>query len=343
MILMIIRAYFNPVPPPKECPIKQPHPPGSNHAVVYTGRYQFFRIQFPYLYRDLRINGGVLDTIDFMMVKYEKATRLLIEEISDLVNKKAGFEVLRMFYLGFPVDEPASSSFYDGVYPRPYYIMFEEISTRPFDKYFKIDDDIVYIHPSTFENMIRYKDPAKCTVHFANIAGSNWRASYIHQVIGLYENTEINKDNLIFEFGTNIDCGHKSLECAELSLKAFIYHYKRRQLSRYMFEGLHLFMGRERFSIQFMLIDKDALDFHALRVAGVITVDDEGWWTSVYGKVTANPHCIIGQSLVVHFSYSLNSQELIKRRLLLEFENIVVREVGRKMPAEIWAKLDYDI
>ena len=342
MLYILLKFHFSPVPPPKACPTDEPRIHGANHAVVYTGRYHFLRVQFPYLYRDLRINGGLLDTIDFMMVKYDRETRVLIEEIADILNTKAGYDVIRINYLGFPIDQPAENSLQDGVYPKPYYVMFEEISRHPFDKYFKIDDDVVYIHKNTFENMVRYKDPTRCTVHFANIAGSNWRSCYIHQELSVFENTELNKEKLIFEFDAEANCGIRSLECAELALRAFVYYYHKGELYKYLFEDLHLFVGRERFSIQFMMIDIDALDLHALGEVGVITVDDEGWWTILYAEVTTHPHCIVGQSLVVHFSYSINIQELLNRNLLTEFEKIAVKEVGRKMPDEIWDKLGYE-
>ena len=47
---------------------------GANTLVVYTGRWKFLRILFPYVYRELRRNGGVLDRVIFVMMNYDSET-----------------------------------------------------------------------------------------------------------------------------------------------------------------------------------------------------------------------------------------------------------------------------
>ena len=38
---------------------------GLNILAVYTGRWNFIRIQLPHVYRELRCNGGILDEVWF--------------------------------------------------------------------------------------------------------------------------------------------------------------------------------------------------------------------------------------------------------------------------------------
>ena len=47
---------------------------GSNTLVFHTGHWRFLRILFPYVYRELRKNRGVLDRVLFMMVNYDNET-----------------------------------------------------------------------------------------------------------------------------------------------------------------------------------------------------------------------------------------------------------------------------
>ena len=47
---------------------------GRNIVFVFTGRWKFLRIQFMYLFRDLRKNGGVVDKVLYMMLNYEQET-----------------------------------------------------------------------------------------------------------------------------------------------------------------------------------------------------------------------------------------------------------------------------
>ena len=48
------------------------------------------------------------------------------------------------------------------------FIMFNDLMSHPYNRYFKSDDDIVYIHPGTFRKMIEGKNSCECFMHFAN-------------------------------------------------------------------------------------------------------------------------------------------------------------------------------
>ena len=56
-------------------------------------------------------------------------------------------------------------------YTAPYYeILAEMVQNSESNRYFKMDDNIVYIHPATFRNMIQSKNSELCFfLHSANI------------------------------------------------------------------------------------------------------------------------------------------------------------------------------
>ena len=41
---------------------------------IFSGRWPFLRINFPYIFRDLRKNGGVLDKVYYILIEYDQGT-----------------------------------------------------------------------------------------------------------------------------------------------------------------------------------------------------------------------------------------------------------------------------
>ena len=299
---------------------KQPYP-GRNTVFVFAGRWRFLNIQFPYLFANLRINGGVIDRIMYMMVRYDSITHDNLLDLTNVVNTKLQQEVVTLNYMGYTPRQPPSSPFF----AEAYYDIIQDILRNPSNRYFKVDDDVIYIQPGTFENMISRNNNTSCTIRFANIAGANWRCSYIHQSMGLYNNKIINPIGLTFDYNIHAECGWKSLQCAQLSLDTFLSLYKGGQLDRYFFNGTILLEDKWRFSINFFMIDNDAIDCKALGKSWPIHYDDEYWWTVQYARQT-NPHCIVGNSLVVHFSYFTTVNALLNSTLIEKFETIAHKE-----------------
>jgi hypothetical protein len=276
-------------------------PSGSNTLVVYTGRWKFVRIFFPYVYRELRRNGGVIDRVWFMMLNYDNETYTNLLHLTQTANKILKQSVFEMHFMGYtPGVKPPPQKRYSA----PYYEIFAEMNISDFNnRYFKMDDDIVYIHPGTFKNMIESKNSHLCFLHFANTV-TNWRCNIKHQELGVYSSSEkVNPKNLTFEFHTHADCGWRSTECAELSLRTFLYHYHQRELGKYQFDGLELLTQRKRFSINLFMPDKDVINVKAMQEVGPIHQDDERWWSMTYAGKFKQPNCIVGGGLVVHFSY----------------------------------------
>ena len=311
---------------------------GLNTLVVYTGRWKFIRISFPYVYRELRRNGGVLDRVWFMMMDYDLETHSNLIELTKVANRILEQNVFELRYMGKAPGKPPRKKTY---YPAPYYEMFAEMNTNCSNRYFKMDDDVVYIHPGTFKNMIESKNSHQCFIHFANTV-TNWRCNIKHQELGVYNTSKkVNPKNLKFESHPFAKCGWKSTECAELALRTFLHYYHQGELDKYLFDGLELLHRRKRFSINLFMLDKDLINIKALHEVGAIEEDDERWWTVTYSGKFKQPNCIVGGGLVVHFSYYITYQKMLQLSLLDEFESIVQNEVGAFMGNELWDVLTY--
>ena len=310
---------------------------GTNTLIIYAGRWKFLRILIPYTYRELRSNGGVLDRVMFMMINYDAETLTHLTELVRVANKALKEEVFVMNFLGYPPGTGPPSKMR---YIIPYYQIFSEITKNSSNRFFKMDDDIVYIHPGTFRKMIESKNSECCLLHFGNIV-SNWRCNCQHQEMGVYDSEIVNPKRLKFGFAPNAYCGWKSSECAELSLRTFLHHYHGRTLDQYLFNGLELLVKRKRFSINFYMLDRDVIDIKAMQEVGPIVSDDEKWWTVMYSSKFRRPNCIVGGALVVHFSYGMTYQRMLQAGFLVEFESIVQKEVGVLMNKELWEALRY--
>ena len=306
---------------------------------MFTGRWKYLRIQFPYLFANLRKNGGVIDHIHYLMFAYDNATRFKLENLANVVRRWTGDEESVVInYKGYPPGQPPRDPF-KGAFAAAYYDYIEDMAYHSCNRYFKIDDDVVYIHPGTFENVLSREDGERCVVRFANIAGAHWRCSYIHQAMGIYNDSVVNPNRLKFGFNMKAECGWKSTVCAKLTLEMFLSLYHRNQLNSYLFNSTYLLTDKLRFSINFFLLDNKAVDHKALLEAWPISNDDEAWWTTKYVRKT-DPHCVVGKSLVVHFAYSHTVRAMEALNMVKEFEVIVVKELYSKVPPVVWSALE---
>ena len=300
-----------------------------NIIFIYTGRWQFLRIQLAHIYRELHRNGGVIHEVWFMMINYNKETEQRLLRFAEVANNASKQTIFSFYYIGKP---PV-------IYHRAYKQIFSGIVRHPYDKYFKLDDDIVYIHPGAFKTMIEKQNTSKCFMHFFNIAGSNWRCSWLHQKNNVYNET--NPKNLVFDFSPSAPCGWKGADCAEMTLHAFLHHYNNNQLERYFFKELYLTPGRERFSINAFLFERNLLTYEMATV-GPIGRDDEQWWTVTYSSKVEHPNCVVGEALVVHFAYRVVNNAMMKLRFLQEFEkNVANNRDSFKMEPEVWQTLGF--
>ena len=223
---------------------------GRVYACVFTGRWIYLRILLPYLYRELRQNGGVVDRVILVMIGYTEEAQSKLKNFVTAANsilKDEAFEFLYLKEDPSPPHVPGSPHLFP-LYCKFNYVVFQRLLRNPSDVYFKMDDDIIYLHRNVFGRMINNKNTSECFLHFGNIV-SNWIGNWLHQKIGVYDN-EVNPKGLKFDIRTWAPCGWRSPECTEMALRTFVHHYHRKQLDRYLFRGRHLIAKGERFSIQ---------------------------------------------------------------------------------------------
>ena len=166
----------------------------------------FLRILLPYLYRELRQNGGAVDRVIFAVIGYTEEAQSKLKNFVTAANgilKDEAFQFLYLkedpsppyvpgarhlypFYRKFyrlqavPFWSVRSSFFALGYSARPrlsrkgllavykfYYVVLQRLLRNPSDVYFKVDDDIVYVHPNVFGSMINNKDTSECFLHYA--------------------------------------------------------------------------------------------------------------------------------------------------------------------------------
>jgi len=329
---------YQPVLPKLEPTVKADMEPqrGRVHVCIFTGRWRYLRILLPYLYRELRQNGGVVDKVIFAMIGFDVETQTKLKNLSTTANSVLKDEAFQFVYFK---DDPLTKRMnLQPFYAKFHYYVFQRLVENPSDVYFKLDDDIVYISPNVFSTMLKNKNPSDCFIHFANIV-SNWRCNWLHQQIGVFD-TEVNPKGLKIDYHPNGECGWKRADCAEMVLRAFLYHYHNNQTRKYIFHGRNHTTDRLRFSINFFLFDVTLIDVRRIIETGLIG-DDEDWWTVKYSKNAPHPNCIVGEAFVVHFSYFTTEKQMLDLGLLKEFENIVRMELGDKLPQPLWKATEF--
>ena len=314
---------------------------GRVFVCVFTGRWQYLRILLPYLYRELRQNGGVVDKVLFAMMKYTNETQVKLKTFLETANGIFNYEVFQLVYFkNDPINQDKKETLdYGTIYEGFHYHIFQRLKENPLDVYFKIDDDIVYIQPNVFGTILMKKNSSDCFMHFANIV-SNWRCNWLHQKIGVFDK-EVNPKELKIDYDPFGNCGWKRADCAEMILRSFVHHYHKNQTSRYLLPEREHLTDRLRFSINFFLFDTDLVDIKRLMEAGPINHDDELWWTEKYTATAPHPNCIVGETLVVHFSYSPTEKNMLDLGLLKEFENIVRIELRQTLPQLLWKAVEF--
>ena len=313
---------------------------GKVHACIFTGRWIYLRILLPYLYRELRQNGGVVDRVIFAMIGYTEEDQSKLKNFVAAANSILKDDPFQFLYLKedpSPPHVPGAMHLYP-FYRKFYYTVFQRLLRNPSDVYFKMDDDIVYLHPNVFGSMINNKNTSECFLHYGNIV-TNWRCNWLHQKIGVYDK-EVNPKGLKIDFDPAAECGVRSPECTEMILRSFVHHYHKKQLDRYLFRGRDQTTKGQRFSINFFLIDADIVDFQRMMEAGPIK-GDEIWWSMQYAGSAPQTSCIVGEGLVVHFSYAITVKQILELGLLKEFENIVRIELGQTLPETLWNATDF--
>lgn len=311
----------------------------SNTVVIFTGRWHFLRIQLPHIIRELRQNGGIIDRVWFIMIRWEEADYVKLKTFAITANSIFKEEVF-VFHdyreiFDIKIKKP---------YTYAYCQIYANLLKYPENRYFKLDDDVVFIQQGAFNKMIENKKKfqSKCLLNMFNIAGGNWVCNRMYQSNGvlrdLYNPHKVDFFNVEDE-GT--------FESAIFSLRLFLSFQSSNELENLYLESM---FWNSRYTINGVMFDADTFDIELIRKAGALRHDnDEQWWTVTYPSHSTNrSNCIAGDALIVHFSHSGPEKRLASKLkelgFLDEFEQVVVQQKedkSIKMKDSLWRILEY--
>lgn len=307
-------------------------PAPLNTVCIFTGRWHFLRVLIPHIYRELRVNGGPIDRVWFM------AMGCTDEDLKKLIAfATAANEILNEDVFVFHVYTTEKIT---GKHGRPFALAYCEMHANllqyPNNHYFKIDDDVVYIHPGSFTKVIENKEKfPKCLLHLFNIAGGNWMCMRIIQDKGVFKEVD-NPGHINFHrVGGE---GHS--DSTTFALNAFLHYQKKNEVEKLFFDSRP---DKKRFTMNAAMFDAGTFYPEILEKAETMRyTKDEPWWTSQYPTLGDRTNCIVGDALAVHFSHAPPSRNLVKQGMLKKFEDVVISlKESMKMDDELWELLEY--
>jgi hypothetical protein len=308
------------------------------------------KILLPYLYRDLRVNKGVIDQVIVCTVMCPPADLVKLKLFANAVNEIFHQEIFRFEHLGRAAYDPQKKSYFSApsfmIWREPHFIFVPIAMSNPSVNFVKLDDDVVYVHPTAMRNLFGMRNATNCSSYVANTV-NHVTTNVIHQDMGIYDDDELNPRKLFFKDnkGKPVQCGYFWRSCASLTLTTFLKNYKEGKLDKYMWNHNRALdfgrIGINAYSFDHTSFERDALRASAFNV---MFLTDEHWLTLVYSYSAKRPHCINGQSLMVHFSYGSTHKYLTdKTDFLDKFECIVHDEIGKSMPQNLWDIVDKNI
>ena len=286
---------------------------GKIYALVFYGRQAQVSILIRYLEKNLKINGGVLEKIVFNVKTTNKDD---LNYLDSILNQNKSYYEKRIF--------PSNHDF-KGVY--------SEIDDN--DLIFKIDDDIVFIAPNTFENMLKEYLTKNLIVLSANVI-NHPILSHVHaRLMAITPFFEIRNytwikventtylDNTECKFG---DYGPFSLwwrngRCAAIVHESFLDNAKKNSLDIYNFLKWDFHQtSYERWSINFVLFKGKYVK--NLKEEFPKTENDETAISCDIPRKYGRHSYSLGSAIVVHFSYVSQYDYLKNTFLLKKYENL---------------------
>lgn len=268
-------------------------------ALVFYGRKRFVQILNCYLEQNLVDNGGILSEVIFNAKTNNHED---LQYLDTLLASHPG----RYFKKNITNLAWTFESHYRSLHPERYY--------------FKIDDDIVYIHPNTFELMLEAKLMYSDVIFVsANIINHPILASVHAQMRAIH-----NISALANISGENPNCHWESAHCGTVQHESFIKRWYENSLEYYIFTVWDFDWNGQypRWSINLFL-------FQGKDVTTVQPGDDEQQ-ISVEIPKREKKRCIaVGGALAVHFAYGpqrhngLNSAR--ETHLLEKYTNVSKR------------------
>jgi hypothetical protein len=245
-------------------------------ALVFYGRRRYVQILHCYLEQNLVDNGGVLSSVMFLTKTNDIEDLAYVDSI---IEKHPG----RFFRKDIKSIGWTFKDHYQSLIPDQYY--------------FKLDDDIVYIHPNTLGMMLQ----AKLTYSDVLFVSAN---VINHPVLGQVH-AQMRAIHNLSNFENFQDTPHachwESSRCGVLQHESFLKRYKDGSLCAYIFPlwDFHYTDTVEnynRWSINLIL-------FRGKDVAGVDLSNDELQISHLI-PMREKKHCVaVGEALAVHFAY----------------------------------------
>jgi hypothetical protein len=187
--------------------------------------------------------------------------------------------------------------------------LFYAQATDPDTYYFRFDDDIVYVHPDYFKNMVEFRQAyPQYFLVMGNII-NNAVISYIHQQAG-----RIDRNHGTVENAWCMDpVGWASMEFANNLHREFIWSVQNNRTDHWLFDEPWPLDGR-RFSISnFLWTGEQAATWGG----ATANRDEEIFLTEDYPGATNQTNVINGRGLVAHYSFftqrGLDSTDILER------------------------------
>ena len=305
-------------------------------AIVFCCRSPFFEILDTYLLKSLRVNGGVVDNVVFLMNLRERDN--VVNHVAEAVSMTPEYSMVD--YGRFV----------------PFTTLYEAFddSSRV---YIKLDDDIVYMSPNAIHDLVSAQlnaTPSQC-LFSANVI-NHTRLSNFHQkhgaMIPLYPSdprdmrkpftaeappmeAEQALPTFYYENDAYGNCSFWSPMCALVVHENFLRNVRKPdRLELYkgppdialhnlgVSEEPHLVENKHnRWSINFIALTKEIVDKIELptnQYRGSYHNDDENVMTAIWTKDEDCESVAVTSSLVVHFSYHPTTLFLLARTDLLQ-------------------------
>eukprot|EP00397_Hematodinium_sp_SG-2012_P044509 GEMP01049735.1.p1 GENE.GEMP01049735.1~~GEMP01049735.1.p1 ORF type:complete len:313 (+),score=55.31 GEMP01049735.1:2-940(+) len=281
-------------------------------AIVTFGRMDRVQILDRYLRMNLVSAGGVISKVHFVLLTTTKTDLLFLQSIIDEVPEY-GMPKVKGHYLA----------------------KMYSVATDPNVVYVKIDDDIVYIAPDTFEILVESKinDP-DCSFVSANVVNHAILGALHDELGAMREEYRPVFDGwrAVIEMKAQSDCLWRKWECGEWVHRSFLHHINRGtedifKFVKYNFHT-HGFGGYKSDDSEWITPTKTSrwsINFFAFTTRELEGIDWDGLDEDDESQISyMQPHklqlasCAMGKALVVHFSYSLQEEGLLANTTLLE-------------------------
>jgi len=298
------------------------------HALVYFGRREYVQILNAYLERDLKRNGGVLDTVQFALVKYTH------EDIRYLAALRARNP--DSYFI-----PPIEGGGWDVVL---------RVANEPGALYLKIDDDIVFISEGAIAELVREKLRKRFLFVSANVVNHGILSS-VHQELAqlrwlvpppppppaqpheagasqgpwTYQGDVIVDPRFRIEHTFYSDCIWRRWDCGALAHEVLLHRIKDGTLCAFDF-GMYDFHahgyatmsdGRGRnidWSVNFFAFaHEDLSDIDWLGVS----MDDEAEISTKHPRRRNEHAAALGRAIVAHFAFSVQQGGLRQNTSLL--------------------------